>query len=124
MDMKAEAMYIKLQGMRYFACHGVLPQERKVGAYFTVDLRLETDFLRAALADDLTGTVSYADVHEAVRQEMAQPAQLLEHVAYRIARRLLDQFPVVQSVEIGVSKENPPMGAEGRRIGVEARFKR
>jgi dihydroneopterin aldolase len=117
-------MYVTLRGMRYFARHGVLPQERTVGAYFTVDLRLRTDFLQAALTDALEGTVSYAEVHEVVKREMAVPAQLLEHVAYRIARAILLHFPSVQAVEIALSKENPPMGADGRWIGVEAVFER
>ncbi len=117
-------MYINLEGMRYYAYHGVMEQERTVGAYFTVDLRLQTDFLRAAQTDDLTGTVSYAEVHEAVKEQMAVPSQLLEHVAYRIAQALLARFPAIERVEIRVGKENPPMGAEGCHIGVEAVFER
>jgi dihydroneopterin aldolase len=55
---------------------------------------------------------------------MEQPSQLLEHVAWRIAQALLERFPSVERVEIRVSKENPPMGADGREIGVEATFVR
>jgi dihydroneopterin aldolase len=42
--MKATSMYIYLEGARFFAHHGVDPQETIVGANFIIDLRLRTDF--------------------------------------------------------------------------------
>ena len=46
--MKSNEMYIRLDGMKYFAFHGVLPQEAVVGAEYTVNLRLKTDFTHGA----------------------------------------------------------------------------
>ncbi len=57
--MKATSMYIYLEGARFFAHHGVDPQETIVGANFIIDLRLRTDFTHAAQTDELKGTVSY-----------------------------------------------------------------
>jgi dihydroneopterin aldolase len=115
-------MYVNLRGLRYFARHGVMEQEQQVGAYFTVDLRLELDFGQAAVSDDLGGTVNYAEVHEVVKAEMEHPSQVLENVAYRIARNLLLSFPQVDNVWVAVSKENPPMGAESQQVGAELRL--
>ena len=42
--MKATSMYIYLEGARFFAHHGVDPQETIVGANFIIDLKLRTDF--------------------------------------------------------------------------------
>jgi dihydroneopterin aldolase len=117
-------MFIHLRGVRYYARHGFLPQEQTVGAYFTVDLRLKTDFSRAAQTDELEGTVSYAEVYEVVKEVMAQPSRLLEHVCGRIAQALFEHFPQVEEVSVRVNKENPPMGAEAMEIGVEAVFVR
>ncbi|WP_296257948.1 dihydroneopterin aldolase [uncultured Phocaeicola sp.] len=122
--MKSEAMYIRLEGLTFYARHGVLPQETEVGAEFTVDLCLVTDFSYAAETDELEGTLNYAEVFERVKAEMNIPSKLLEHVAYRIARRLLHDFPALTEVQIGVYKQNPPMGADVRRVGVEAVFGR
>lgn len=122
--MKAEAMYIRLDGLKFYARHGVFPQETRVGAEFTVDLCLRTDFSQAAETDALEGTISYAEVFERVKAEMEIPSRLLEHVVYRIARRLLDDFPNVMEVTIGLYKQNPPMGADCRRVGVEAMYAR
>ena len=122
--MKATHMYIRLQGMQFYAYHGVLPQENLVGANFYVDLKLKTDFTRAAETDSLAGTVSYADIHAAVKEEMSIPSQLLEHVCQRIARRLFHDFPSIESIDLSLYKENPPMGACAQRIGVEAHYVR
>jgi len=120
--MKATDMYIRLKGMKFYAFHGVLPQENLVGANFYVDLKLKTDFTKAAETDELEGTVSYADIHTAVKEEMSIPSKLLEHVCQRIARRLFHDFPTIETIDIRLSKENPPMGACAESIGVEVHY--
>ena len=120
--MKSNEMYIRLDGMKYFAFHGVLPQEAVVGAEYTVNLRLKTDFTHAAETDELDGTINYASVHEAVKSEMATPSKLLEHVAYRIAQRLFHDFSTLEKIKIELFKQNPPMGAQGNAIGIEVTY--
>lgn len=120
--MKVTEMYIRLNGLKIFAYHGVLPQENKVGAEYTINLRLKTDFAHAAETDRLEGTVSYAEVFQAVKDEMKIPSKLLEHAARRIAERILKDFPTVMEVKISLYKQNPPMGAECTDIGVESTY--
>ena len=120
--MQANHMYIRMEGMKFYAFHGVLPQENLVGANYYIDLRLKTDFSRAAETDELEGTVNYADIHAAVKEEMQITSQLLEHVCQRIARRIFHDFPTIETIDISLSKENPPMGACAQRIGVEAYY--
>ena len=116
--MIIDSSSIILKDIRIFAHHGVLPQERAVGAYFTLNLRIQTDFSRALATDDLAGTISYADVFEVVRSEMAVPSQLLEHVAGRICQALFDRFPAAEAIHLELLKENPPMGADCAGAGV------
>lgn len=111
-------MYIHLKGIKLYAYHGVLTQENRVGAEYTINLQLKTDFSTAAKTDRLEGTVNYAEVYEAVKQEMKVPSQLLEHVAYRIACRLLHDFPMIEEAGIELYKQNPPMGAECEEVGI------
>ena len=122
--MKTTDMYIHLKGIRLYAYHGVDPQETAVGAYFLVNLKLKTDFSRAAQTDDLSGTVSYADIYQAIKDEMQVPSQLLEHVCQRIAQRILNDFPTIEELDIKLFKENPPMGAQAERVGVEMHCER
>ena len=117
-------MYIRMEGMKFYAFHGVLPQENTVGAYFYIDLKLKTDFTRAAETDELEGTVSYADIHAAVKEEMGITSKLLEHVCQRIARRIFTDFPTIEAIDIRLNKENPPMGACAKRVGVEVHYVR
>jgi dihydroneopterin aldolase len=68
--------------------------------------------------DQVTDTISYAELSELVRQEMAVPSQLLEHVAGRIARVIMEQFSEVASLHLEIVKENPPMGCNCDGAGV------
>ncbi|MBR1682742.1 MAG: dihydroneopterin aldolase [Bacteroidaceae bacterium] len=111
-------MQVLLKDIRLYAHHGVLPQERAVGAYFILNIALDTDFSQAMTTDELTATISYADVFDVVKQEMAVPSRLLEHVAGRICQALLRHFPSANAIHLELLKENPPMGAECAGAGV------
>ena len=111
-----------LDEVRFYAFHGVMPQERAVGADFTVWLTVGYDFVKAAESDDLSDTISYADLYEVVRTEMDKPSQLLEHVAMRIVKAITAKWPQVIAVDIKLVKNNPPMGADCKGAGVEIHF--
>ena len=120
--MKAQSMNIILNEMKFYSYHGVLPQENTVGAEYKVSLDIETDFSEAAATDNLEGTINYAEIHEAVTEEMNIPAKLLEHLSYRISKRLFTDFPTIKSIEITIFKENPPMGADCKNVGVKVKY--
>ena len=103
---------ITLQAMKFYAYHGVLEQERRVGNTFVVDLTLMAPLEKAVQSDKLEDTINYAEVYELTKQEMNIPSQLLEHVAGRICRALRHHFPQIEQIEIRVSKLNPPFGGD------------
>ncbi len=113
MDYRITEAQIELRGLTFFAYHGVLPEERKLGNTFVVELSLDTDISRAAYTDDLNDTVNYAAVYDVVKREMDIPSQLLEHVCGRIAKALLDEFSSLQRVFVCVVKKNPPIEGAG-----------
>ena len=45
--------------------------------------------------------------------------QLLEHVAGRIADRVFAEFPKVMSLDLRITKLNPPLGGDCKGVGVE-----
>ncbi len=116
--------YIILKDLRFYAYHGVGAQETQVGNEFVLDLRLRMDWTRAIRSDDVNDTLSYAEAYEAVKDEMARPSRLLEHVAGRIARRLFQDFSSLEEIELRLVKRNPPMGADIEGAGVELRVQR
>jgi len=101
--------YILLENMVFFAYHGVMLQERTAGNTFIVSLKMETDLSEAVESDSLTDTVNYAQVYEAVKEEMNIPSNLLEHVAGRIVKSLRNRFPRLGTIEIKLSKNAPPI---------------
>lgn len=104
--------YILLENILLYAYHGVLPQENRVGNEYVINLKLKIDLSHAGATDELTDTVSYAEIYEDVKAEMNIPSKLLEHVAYRIVKRLKDKYIQIEGVELKLSKRNPPMGAQ------------
>lgn len=106
------------------AFHGVMPQERTVGGDFTVSVEVTAPIMNAVKSDCVDDTVNYAVITDIVRQEMAVPSALLEHVAGRIAERLFLTFPSIEKIWVEVKKENPPMGADCKGAGVRACFVR
>lgn len=117
--MKLMSSKIYLRNVRFHAFHGVLPQEGIVGNDYLVNLVLDYDFSSAMKTDELQGTLNYAEVYQKVREEMAVPSKLLEHVAGRIAHRLFSDFPEIQKLQLSITKVNPPMGGDSDGAGVE-----
>ena len=110
---------IAINDMRFYAHHGCFEQERVIGTIFRVDLVFETDTRRAEETDNIADTVSYLDVYQVVKREMAQPSNLLEHVARRIGEGVRKEFPAVTTVRVKVSKLNPPLGGQMDSVSVE-----
>ena len=117
--MRITASYILLRNVRFHAFHGVMPQERRVGAYFLVNLRVGYPLEKAMQSDEVADTLNYAALYAVVREEMMTPSNLLEHVAGRIADAVIKAFPQVTSIDLELTKENPPMGADCDGAGVE-----
>ena len=122
--MKVEASYIRLEGLRFRALHGVMPQERQVGGDFLVTLRVGYPLAAAMVSDDVKDTLDYAVLYRLVEREMLLPSKLLEHVAGRIAEAIEKAFPQVSSIDLTLTKLNPPMGADCQGASVEVHWKR
>lgn len=117
--MRIASSYIYLSEMRVHAHHGVMPQETKVGADFIVNIRVGCDIARAMETDDVADTVSYADLCAIVKAEMDKPSKLVEHVAGRIAKAIFDAYGEITTIDLAITKRNPPMGADCDGAGVE-----
>lgn len=109
---------ITINDMRFYAHHGCFEQERVIGTHFRVDLSFTTDTSKAEISDNIVDTVSYLDVYQVVKAEMMTPSHLLEHVARRVGERVLADFPAVDTVNVKVSKLNPPLGGQMDSVSV------
>lgn len=122
--MEITKYQIELTDIHLFAHHGVLPQEKKTGADFTINIRLTLDDCSCAIDDNITSTVSYADIYDIIKQEMREPSKLLEHVCNRIMQALFREFTSISEIEISLYKDTPPMGGDRLKAGVTMHSKR
>lgn len=104
--------YIELKNMRFFAFHGVLPEENIVGNSFVVNVKIGADLSAARESDNVENTINYAAVYEIVKCEMQIVSQLLEHVTGRIFDKIKSAYPQINRLEVRLAKLNPPVGGE------------
>ena len=117
--MKLTSSYIFLRQVRFHAFHGVMPQERQVGAEFLLSLKVGSPLGQAMQSDEIGDTLNYATLYNLVAREMQQPSKLMEHVAGRMVEAIGKTFPQVTSIDLELTKLNPPMGADSEGAGVE-----
>jgi dihydroneopterin aldolase len=116
---------IVLTGIAATGHHGVFDHERAAGQRFLADLTLELDLSAAGNGDDLTATVDYGAVADAVVDVLAGPPfELIEAVAETIAARVLAGWSLVDSVEVTLHKPNAPIAQEFTDVAVRIRRSR
>lgn len=102
---------VKLENAVFYAHHGVMKEEHRIGGRFEVDVVMEVSFNDAAMEDDLSKTVDYEKIYQLVKEIVTQNNfYLIERLAFLIAERVLNDHQIVYSVEVTVRKPNPPVG--------------
>jgi len=109
---------IEIEGMEFYAFHGHFDVEKVAGNRFLVDLKLEADCSRAGQTDNLNDTLDYQKAYLIVKEEMAVPSNLLEHVGQRIVNRIKNEFPEARNIAVKISKMTPPMGGQIEKVSV------
>lgn len=101
-------MTIHLENLRFYGYHGLYVQEKKLGAWFELDITLSWP-AGPKLITHLHETINYGSVYESVRRRMEQPTELLETVAMEIVEELKGNFPELTALKVRVKKINPPL---------------
>ena len=115
---------IILEGMEFFSYHGCFKEEQVIGAKFIVDLQIDSDTSRAEASDRLSDTINYSSLYLIVKTEMEQKSCLLEHVARRIIEKLKTSFTTILSIDLRISKINPPVGGRMKEVAFVTRWER
>lgn len=119
--MSSRSFSIALSGLHFYAFHGVLPQENTVGNEFVVDISVSFPAV-GKIGDDLSKSISYADLFDMIRTEMNLPSLLLEDVCERIAGAVLNRFPIISSGFVRITKLSPPIAACNGSASVALNF--
>lgn len=110
---------ITLTGISGYGYHGVLESEKATGQTFVVDAVLVMDLAPAAASDDLRLTAHYGLIAELIHQEIeSRPVDLIETLADRTARRILEEYPPITAVELTVHKPQAPIAVAFTSVAV------
>lgn len=111
---------ICLRGLEFFAYHGVLPEENKLGQRFIIDIDLLTSLQKAGISDEVEHTVNYAEVYNTVKNIVTgETHKLIERLAERIAKQILEDFPLCQGIWLKVHKPGAPIPGIFADVAVE-----
>lgn len=116
---------VRLVNAVFYAHHGVMQEEHRLGGRYEVDVAIDFDFEEAARTDDLSKTVDYERVYSLVEALVTENNfYLIEKLAYLIAHRVAEAYPEVETVVATVRKPNPPVGGTCDRAEAEYRWRR
>lgn len=95
---------------------GVYDWEKTITQRLVLDLEMTTDITSAAATDDISQTLDYAIIAKRIDTLVtAQPLELIETVAERVAAMLLAEFATTR-VKVTVSK--PGALPQAENVGV------
>ncbi|MCT1685381.1 dihydroneopterin aldolase [Pseudoglutamicibacter albus] len=100
---------ITISGISATGFHGVFDHERREGQTFVVDVKVATSFRVSAASDDVSDTLDYGLMSQAVVEEIqGGPYNLIEKLASVIVDRLMRDFAPL-AVQVTVHKPEAPI---------------
>lgn len=94
-----------LNGIEFYAFHGLYPAEQKIGGIFKVDVSITTE--TTGTFQDISDVINYENVYGIIKHEMSIPTPLIETLAYRILKQLQSHYAQAISIKVTVHKPNP-----------------
>ena len=121
--MELSPLKISIKSLSVYAHHGVFDFEKAYGQEFLIDAEVT---LEPTTGDDLAGTLSYADLADALVADAKQnPVDLLETLAQRLLHLVFDLGRgKVLKAKITVHKPNAPLTHKFADVSVTAKGKR
>lgn len=115
-----EYTIIRLINAKFYAHHGVLDVERTNGGLFEIDAEFICDVKDAEAEDKLKKTLDYEKAYAFIKEIISDSKfYLIEALAYNLANKLIESFPIVKKVKIKVRKPQPPVGGVVEFVEVE-----
>lgn len=120
---------LRIRNLTFYARHGLLPEEARLGQRFEVDVELRVDLAPAGAADDPSRTIDYAALCKVVEETVTgqRRFQLVEGLAEAVAAAVGVRAAAVfgaAAVVVRVRKPNPPVDAvfDGLEVEIERSF--
>jgi len=111
---------ILISDLRFFARHGLHPEEEALGQRFIVSLTLDVDLSKAGRSDAMADSVHYGEVVAATEAVVTtRRYRLIEALAEAIAAEILGRFPRVERIAVRVEKPSAPIPVATGLVAVE-----
>ncbi|MCJ7827336.1 MAG: 2-amino-4-hydroxy-6-hydroxymethyldihydropteridine diphosphokinase [Demequinaceae bacterium] len=112
---------VVIEGIQAMARHGVLPKEKETPQTFLVDVVVHLDTRAAARSDEIAKTIDYGvAAKEVVARLTGEPVDLIETVAERIARGVLE-LGAALAIDVIVHKPGIDLGVPFGDVCVQIR---
>lgn len=110
---------ISLENIVLYGHHGATESERELGQRFEIDVEIIADLSEAVASDSMKKTVNYEKVFRLVESEVVhEKYHLLESLADKIARDVLEEFSALQAV-VRIRKPSVPIAGSIDHVEVE-----
>lgn len=114
-----------IDNLEVFANHGLFEEENKLGQKFIFDIKCELNYKKAMFSDEMTDSISYADIAEVVvKTATTNTFNLLERLAGEILQNIFTEFPKIENINLKINKPGAPIKYHFEKCGVEVNVSR
>ena len=114
-----------IDNLEVFANHGLFEEENKLGQKFIFDIECELNYKKAMFSDEMTDSISYADIAEVVvTTATANTFNLLERLAGEILKNIFTEFSQIENINLKINKPGAPIKYHFEKCGVEVNVSR
>ena len=114
-----------IDNLEVFANHGLFEEENKLGQKFIFDIECELNYKKAMFSDEMTDSISYADIAEVVvKTATTNTFNLLERLAGEILKNIFTEFPQIENINLKINKPGAPIKYHFENCGVEVKTSR
>lgn len=114
-----------IDNLEVFANHGLFEEENKLGQKFIFDIECELNYKKAMFSDEMTDSISYADIAEVVvKTATTNTFNLLERLAGEILKNIFTEFSQLENIKLKINKPGAPIKYHFEKCGVEVNVSR
>ena len=114
-----------IDNLEVFANHGLFEEENKLGQKFIFDIECELNYKNAMFSDEMTDSISYADIAEVVvKTATTNTFNLLERLAGEILKNIFTEFSQIENIKLKINKPGAPIKYHFEKCGVEVKLSR
>ena len=114
-----------INNLEIFANHGLFEEENKLGQKFIFDIECELNYKKALFSDEMTDSISYADIADVVvKTATTNTYNLLERLVGEILKNIFNEFTQIEKIKLTVNKPTAPISYHFEKCGVKVETSR